>query len=156
MNDLLIAVAGLIGIIFGAHTSAFVALYQTQRKMASEHVLTERKNWRDKIRMALTEARHCPSEQGVEQLWLTLKLNTNPFSVEDNALLASVRRAKGKEIDGPEWDEVADRVSLLLKHDWERAKHGTHWFNWAWLAQERVGYKNWQRKPYGGIFFIAP
>ena len=59
----------------------------------------------------------------LSELRLSLSLNLNPTDREDAGILKVIDiMAKTTQPDDGSGQEFADRVALLLKHDWERAK----------------------------------
>jgi len=102
--------------------SASVSLIASERRIAAENVLQERKKWRDTIR-ALAEEVHAAladlDRQALKLNALRAKftLHLNPHDPMDQGILAV--------INVEEFDrqiEFDNRVALLLKQDWERAK----------------------------------
>jgi prolyl-tRNA synthetase len=50
-------------------------------------------------------------------------LNLNPVDAEDTAILNAIDRlSQSEQLDEKLLQELSDRIALLLKHDWERAK----------------------------------
>jgi hypothetical protein len=57
------------------------------------------------------------------ELRLSLSLNLNPSDPEDAGILKMVdSMAKATQPDDKNTQEFTDRIALLLKHDWDRAK----------------------------------
>lgn len=78
---------------------------------------------------SLVKAAREGNAKEVERQRAQLALNVNPFDAEDKALVETAKKfSGGADIDG-QISEFIDRMALLLKHDWERAKREAHpWF----------------------------
>jgi ABC-type lipoprotein release transport system permease subunit len=136
-NELLI---GALGAVVGALLAALALMHQTQSQIAAQHVTGERAKWRDKLREAMTSAITINTSVERRQLWVVLKLNTNPFSVEDKAIVAKAEQMIANLPKQSDWEELTGRVSFLLKHDWERAKFETRWYRSVWFGPQRMPY----------------
>ena len=112
---------GIAGALLGAVATFIVA----QRKLQSENIITERMKWRDKVRSIADELAIVPDDVSNDRLRRQLALNLNPLDLEDRKILAVARRFPRSKSDQ---DELTDRIALLLKHDWERAKIESSWF----------------------------
>jgi len=78
---------------------------------------------------AIIKAAQAGSSQEVLSCRAQLALNVNPFDVEDSALVQSAENLAVLTDAGNQVQEFTDRMALLLKHDWERAKREAHpWF----------------------------
>ena len=71
---------------------------------------------------------------------LTLRLNPN--DPNDREILECVKQMATSN-DGDKRQEFVDRVALLLKHDWERAKYEA---NGDIVDSNRLSYKEWQKE----------
>ncbi|MHA4868178.1 hypothetical protein ACXZ1M_10770 [Duganella sp. PWIR1] len=112
--------------------AAAVSLHSSERKIHMENITHERAIWRGEMRKladALTKAARDANANEVELHCIQLMLNLNPFDTEDMSIVAV---AKGL-VDSTDLDaalnELTERMALLLKHDWERAKREARpWF----------------------------
>ncbi|MCP3176528.1 hypothetical protein MJO47_05380 [Desulfuromonas sp. KJ2020] len=111
-------VAGLI--------AAVVSMRNNDTQVKSSNVLQERTKWREKIRNLLIEL------QSAQRLSDLKKLKTiqaefitrlNPDSKNDEEIIECIQRIIENPKDKSLFNEFAYRIALLLKHDWERAKH---------------------------------
>jgi hypothetical protein len=68
-------------------------------------------------------------------------LNLNPFDQEDEGILAVINTVKNRDTLDVKLPEFADRVALLLKHDWERAKHEAKPLLFRWSPPKRTTYE---------------
>jgi hypothetical protein len=132
--------SGAAGAVIGALLSAIALMHQTQSQIAAQHVVGERAKWREKIRDAAAKALADKSPASFDEFWLTLKLNTNPFSNEDIDLVEKAAALRNGNATVEDWDEMSDRLARLLKHDWERAKFETRWYRLMWFSPERTKY----------------
>jgi hypothetical protein len=134
----------LTSAVIAALVSALISLLNSERQIAAQNVIQERKEWRNKIRL-LASAVHkalVPEVQAAKLNVLRAKLSLliNPHDAMDEEILQIV--AAG---DAARADEFTLRIALLLKHDWERAKYEASF--WRWLRQrtpERVAYKDYR------------
>jgi hypothetical protein len=113
-------VLALLGAAFGSA----VLFWNNSRNIKIENITKERAKWRDDVRQkSLDVHKAAVSLNGVwlDELHLQFSLILNPEDANDREILASVRGLKTSQDEGV-LTEFADRVSLLLKHDWERAK----------------------------------
>lgn len=112
--------------VVSALVTGFVARRNVERAIQIENITKERAKWRDKIReQALAVRKAAVDLKSVElkNLRLTLSLNLNPTDTEDRAILAVVDKlAKSQKASEEDILQFSDRVALLLKHDWDRAK----------------------------------
>jgi hypothetical protein len=105
-----------------AVVAGVVALLNSERQLAAENVIRERKDWREKIRKLAAKVYHAfisgeSDENKFRVLRAKLALRLNPHDAEDQKILELVAPGNAARAD-----EFNQRVSLLLKHDWERAK----------------------------------
>ena len=109
--------------VVAAVVSGLVALRNNERKIAVENITQERTKWREKIRVINKEAIKAFSEPEkslkLKAIQSELRLVLNPLDKHDLDII--------KELDSCETDSECQeiftlRLSLLLKHDWERAK----------------------------------
>jgi len=108
--------------------AAVAAMYMAERRIKVENITAERANWREKIR-ELAEKVHLAiikaDESQLSALRSAFALRLNPRCPMDQAIVRSIVAAPpGREEEQAK--EFAVRVSLLLKHDWERAKQEVH------------------------------
>lgn len=111
--------------VIAAIIAGVVAFRTSERKIAIENVTQERTKWRDKIRdknssMATAFYEHDLTKMKIIRMELRLLLN--PLDLADEEILND---AKVLAQDGTEDDlyRFSTKLALLLKHDWERAKH---------------------------------
>lgn len=128
-----------------------MTLFTSERKILIENVTNERAKWRLKIKEladALTNAVNKGDSSAVTSVRMQLALNMNPFDKEDQAILETVDKLVERADDSDATlMEVNERLSLLLKHDWDRAKHEAN----PWLGRgsspRRVTYCEYKCSP---------
>lgn len=132
-------IAELVSVAVGGVLGAAVTWLIAQRSLRAENVVQERTKWRERMReLGLAVA----ARKSAERLsWVSLALSVNPNEPDDVRMVRLSR--KGKSLSKPELLELIGRLSLLLKHDWERAKIETSWwpFRATARAAKRVGRK---------------
>jgi hypothetical protein len=101
-----------------------VLFWNNARNIKIENITKERAKWRDDVRQKSLEVHKAAVSLNVvwlNELHLQFGLILNPEDVNDRAILDTIRCLKISQNEAV-LTEFADRVSLLLKHDWERAK----------------------------------
>lgn len=103
--------------VVAAFISAWVARVNSERNIYIDNITKERAKWRESIRRISSEY---PGADKKDQLKLQIELASrlNPYDPEDIQLLESLRNVTAEDAQ-----ELTIRTSLLLKHDWERAKN---------------------------------
>lgn len=105
-----------------ALVGGLVSLRVSERQIAIENITKERTRWRDKIRtiaQAVQDSAASGDSARLKALRVDLALSLNPEDAEDHKILDCVDRIATRT---GEIGELTHRLSLLLKHDWERAK----------------------------------
>ena len=116
--------------VISAVVTGFVARRNSERTIQIENITKERAKWRDKIRELAARVQKASMSKGdttfqseLAETRLLFTLNSNPFESEDREILGVIAKlADWKDAPDKLLLEFADRVALLLKHDWERAK----------------------------------
>jgi hypothetical protein len=110
--------------VIAAIVAAAVAVWTTQKRISIENITQDRRAWREKIRekaLMVHDALIARDEQVLNRLRSEFRALLNPRDPDDNEIISCIRPPnEGKEFEHA--DEFAERVSLLLKHDWERVK----------------------------------
>ena len=137
-TSIVVAVFALIGVLLTVLVTWSVA----QRRIAAEHVTRERAKWRHKIRvqaLKVHDAILCGEAATVGRLQSEFRALLNPFDPHDQAILKCIAVVESYEERKMKADEFSRRISLLLKHDWERAKLEAGLLSWNWMWKpERV------------------
>ncbi|WP_404361603.1 hypothetical protein [Methylotuvimicrobium sp. KM1] len=144
--------------VVGGLVAGFVALRNSERKILIENVTKERAKWREKIRIKSNEvykAAEADESAKLLELRLEFSLNLNPFDNEDNAILGAIVNLKVSENREIKLAEFSERVALLLKHDWERAKfEAKPWF-FRCYPPKRTTFAEWLKLRSSGTDTIA-
>lgn len=111
---------GVIAAILGAA----VAVWTTQKRISIENITQDRRAWREKNRqqaLVVHDALIGREEQALDRLRSEFRALLNPDDPDDIEIISCIKLPnEGNQLE--EADEFAERVSLLLKHDWERVK----------------------------------
>lgn len=117
-----------------------------------ENVTKERAKWRSELKVLVIElidtVRNEESEKA-EKLISQIQLNLNPFDRDDKLLLEAGRKMVGSEDVGAAIKTFTEHVSLLLKHDWQRAKSESRVGGVLTKNPERVSHDNYLRSEVG-------
>jgi hypothetical protein len=120
----------LTSAVIAAIVSGLVALLTSERRIAAENVIQERMKWRNKVRELTSEVRRTfigDDTARLTELSAQLSLHLNPHDSGDQQILALIARENAGRVE-----ELTQRVALLLKHDWERAKYEASLWRWLW------------------------
>jgi hypothetical protein len=117
--------------VVAAIVSGIVAVLTSERRLAAENVIQERKNWREQVRDLAAKVYEAilsgeSDANNFRKLRAKLALRLNPHDPDDQEILALVAPSD----DATRADEFNQRVGLLLKHDWERAKRDANLLLW--------------------------
>ncbi|WP_162540666.1 MULTISPECIES: hypothetical protein [Aeromonas] len=119
------------GVVAGL-VAGFVTLRTTERKIAIENITQQRQIWRDKVRDKAKSVTETFDNKNISQLSiLTTEFShlLNPLEDEDNKIINLISGFKSGDFSTDKHSEFVKRIALLLKHDWERAKHEAKpWF----------------------------
>lgn len=122
----------LTSAVVAALVAGLVTLRGAERKIQIENITQERAKWREKIRAnALLVHQSASSKDNTKlaELKLVFALLLNPHDAEDEAILTSIDALQKVQDPERRLPEFTGRVTFLLKHDWERAKHKAKpWF----------------------------
>ncbi len=133
----------------GVAITALVTWSIAQRRIAAQHVIAERARWREEIRVKAAEAHDAILRRDaatVNRLKIEFSALLNPFDRRDRELLAGIK-VEGSHEDGQEHAcKFAQMISLLLKHDWDRAKLETSVFLYRWFLEVRRWDCDWRNE----------
>lgn len=126
--------------LFGVVATAFVTWLIAQRRLMGEHVTAERTKWRKKIRKKALEVHDVIVSGKIDEalkLQNEFRVLLNPFDQSDHEILRCID-AKGSEADRESRArDFARSISLLLKHDWDRAKLEAGLFPSRWFVKAK-------------------
>lgn len=122
----------ILAAIFGSAvtTSVITSLFakaQSDKSAKIDNIIKERKAWRDKLRELVAEVEMCTQRQdskGIASVEARLVVLLNPVDKSDLEIIEALEKIPEAWKKECLW-EFVDRISYLLKHDWERAKQET-------------------------------
>ncbi|WP_065339958.1 hypothetical protein [Azoarcus olearius] len=114
----------LTSTVIAAIVAGFVAAWTAQRKIGIENITQDRRSWREKVRgksLTVHDAIISRDKESLDKLRVEFMAILNPEDKDDGAIISCISLPEeGKELERAE--EFAERIALLLKHDWERVK----------------------------------
>ncbi len=114
----------LTSTVLAAIVAAIVAAWATQRKISIENITQDRRAWREKVRekaLSVHDSLVSRKQESLDRLRAEFRAILNPMDDDDKAIISCITLPEeGKELERTE--EFAERIALLLKHDWERVK----------------------------------
>ena len=111
--------------VVAALVSGLVAIKNSERKILIENVTQERTKWREKIRTINDEVQNAfleKDEKGIQILRSRLRLLLNPIDPMDCDIILDLKTLEEDGATQEKFDRFSIKLSLLLKHDWERVK----------------------------------
>ena len=148
-DSTLVAIIAAAAAFAGATLGGLVSLLTTERRIAMENVTQERAKWREEIRKnaeIASAAIRANDKAKQHEMRSKFAILLNPHDSEDAGILGTFDAAQ----PDPQAQtlEFTDRVSLLLKHDWERAKRETSLFRrLMYRESRRVTFDEFRRNP---------
>jgi len=136
------------GVVAGL-VAGLVTLRSSERKIAMEHITKQREVWRDKIRtksLDVTTAIESKSISRLCELHTEFSHLLNPTDNMDIVIVDLLKEFKGTNLDSEKHIEFIERVSLLLKHDWQRAKHEAKPWFFRFKEPERISHETFLAK----------
>jgi hypothetical protein len=114
----------LTSTVLAAIVAAIVAAWTAQRKISIENITQDRRAWREKVRekaLSVHDSLVARNQKSLDKLRAEFRAILNPADDDDNSIISCISLPeRGKELERA--DEFAERIALLLKHDWERVK----------------------------------
>ncbi len=136
--------------VVAAIVSGLVSLRNNERKLVIENITQERTKWREKIReknLQIHEAHQSKKSGEIEAAGTELRLLLNPMDSLDRDILNEIVILKDSQSTSEDMERFSIKLSLLLKHDWERAKQETEdAFYKKHVSVKRVTYEEYQNK----------
>jgi hypothetical protein len=131
-------------VVLAAFVSAIIAMVVSERRMSSDNVLLERKRWRDDIRKLAIDVYNGFLEGDsikLKRLKLQFSVLLNPHDDDDKKILDIISDGNPDRAD-----EFSIHISLLLKHDWERAKYEASIWRWVYnRPPERCSFETYNK-----------
>ena len=134
--EIIVALITVIGVVL----TAFVTWSIAQRRIAVEHVTAERTKWREKVRtlaLQVHDALLSGDTASIGRLQSEFSALLNPVDRDDQAILDCMTLDESSQEREERAIEFARRISLLLKHDWDRAKLEAGFFLRRWLLNAK-------------------
>lgn len=136
------------GVVAGL-VAGLVTVRTVERKIAIENITQQRQHWRENVRSKCKEVVSAYSEGNASrltELYSEFQLMLNPEDVNDVSILDTLWEMQGDEKSLGLAVELSEKISLLLKHDWERAKREAKplWFRIG--ESQRTSYDNFSHK----------
>jgi len=136
------------GVLAGL-VAGLVTIRTSERKIAIENITQQRQLWREKIRdiaQRINSSYQLNQQKELIALYVEIQLLLNPEDINDNSILDTL----WEMISSEEKDHLniifSEKLSLLLKHDWERAKKEAKPIWYLFSTTERIAYKNFKLK----------
>ena len=152
--DAVIVTAGTA--LLTALLTAVVTWQIAAKRFVVENIDRERTKWRDEVRGIATcvhDAMIGGDTKELDRLRDKLRTRLNPYHYcakgrEDGKIIKSVSLPPGVE-PLKQAEEFSYRIALLLKHDWQRAKHNVKLCSCKCCEPPRVSYCEWLRRQPG-------
>ena len=129
-----------VPMLLGVALTAIVTWLIAQRQIWMQHVTAERAKWRENIRALALEVHNaimCGDTEKLGRLQNEFRVLLDPFDCHDQAILNSMVMDETRQERQEQAEEFAGRISLLLKHDWERVKMEAGFFLYRWAVEPR-------------------
>ncbi len=140
MDDKLITIA--LGVIAGLLTWIV-----SERRLQLQYITDQRAKWRGIIRKKsklVYDALISKDNAKLSELKVELAILLNPYDCEDIGILDNI------EITNDVQKQATDfikRITLLLKHDWDRAKRETKWYGFLIEEPVRTKFDDFSKYP---------
>jgi hypothetical protein len=137
-------VAGLV--------AGLVTLRISERKIAIENITQQRQLWREKIRSLSLKIKGSYKSGNKDELnsqYIEMQLLLNPEDSNDKSILDTIWEMI-EETDSTKLHIIlSEKLSLLLKHDWERAKLEAEPVWYRFKKVKRISYEKSKFKRIG-------
>lgn len=136
------------GVVAGL-VAGLVTLRTTERKIAIENITQQRKLWRDKVREKSLEAAKGYKNNDaskLKELYGEFQLILNPEDDNDKSILDTLWQMQNEHKEKDLIIEFTEKLALLLKHDWERAKLEAKPVWHFWGKPKRIDYNKFKNK----------
>lgn len=110
-------VAGLV--------AGLVTLRTSERKIAIENITQQRQLWRERIRSLsqnIKKSYKAGNKDELNEFYIEMQLLLNPNDEDDKSILDTIWEMIEEPGSTKKDIVLGEKLSLLLKHDWERAK----------------------------------
>jgi precorrin-2 methylase len=123
-STIVVGIVAGVSSLLGAAIGAAVSLRTNSRNIKIENITKERAKWRDNVRKKALEVHQAAVEKNatrLQELYLEFTLILNPQDPEDRSILDLIQQLRSNSAES-KLTELGERIALLLKHDWQRAK----------------------------------
>ena len=136
------------GVVAGL-VAGLVTLITTERKIAIENITQQRQIWREKVRekaIDVIQAYEKKDKSRLNELYVEFQLILNPENNNDKSILDSLWAMLSEEENKKLPVELSEKLALLLKHDWERAKKEAKFVFVPFRKPKRIAYSEFNKK----------
>ena len=136
------------GVVAGL-VAGLVTLRTAERKIVIENITQQRRAWREKVRSKAIEVVQAFDKKEtvkLRELYVGFQVILNPEDPNDNDILDSLWAMLSENASNHLVIEFSEKLSLLLKHDWERAKREAKPAIFRFGEPKRVAYSAFTRK----------
>lgn len=138
------------GVVAGL-VAGLVTLRTIERKIAIENITQQRQLWRDKVREKALEASKGYKDSDtskLKELYGEFQLILNPEDDNDKSILDTLWEMQNESKENNLIIELTEKLALLLKHDWERAKLEAKPVWHFWGKPKRIPYNKFKNTRY--------
>ena len=136
------------GVVAGL-VAGLITLRTSERRIAIENITQQRQMWREKIRDSAERIKTSyvnGEKENLQSQYVEIQLLLNPEDKNDKLILDTVWAMSKASESGCLHIELAEKLSLLLKHDWERAKREAKPIWYQFSSIKRVTYESFKLK----------
>ena len=148
MTEALVPLFVALITLSGVGFTAIVTWSISQRRIAADHITAERAKWRERIRaqaLLVHDAILSGDAFALSRLKEEFRALLNPFDPEDRKILNRIEVVERPKAREEEAERFARQISLLLKHDWDRAKLEAGFFLGRWTLTVKRWGLDWAR-----------
>ena len=136
------------GVVAGL-VAALVALRTNERNIVIENITKQRQAWREKVRnlaLRINNSYQNNEVTALQNCYIELQLILNPNDDKDISILDTLWEMTNEESKSNLNIELSEKLALLLKHDWERAKREAKPFWFKFCKPSRLSYDEYKHK----------
>ncbi len=136
------------GVVAGL-VAALVALRTNERNIVIENITKQRQAWREKVRnlaLRINSSYQNNEVTALQNCYIELQLILNPNDDKDISILDTLWEMTNEESKSNLNIELSEKLALLLKHDWERAKREAKPFWFKFCKPSRLSYDEYKHK----------
>ncbi|MDH5573840.1 MAG: hypothetical protein OEY89_18895 [Gammaproteobacteria bacterium] len=136
------------GVVAGL-VAALVALRTSERNIVIENITKQRQVWREKVRdlaLRINDTYQRNEKSTLQGYYIELQLILNPNDKNDLSILDTLWEMINEERSSNLNIVLSEKLALLLKHDWERAKLEAKPFWFKLCKPTRYSYGEFKHK----------